>query len=98
VLIKGMRPEAKICVVANRAGGVAGEVSRADFERGIGAKINHTVAFDPKAAVAAAESAKPFMEVVKAPKILAQLNELAAGLLGAEEPPPQTFLQRILGK
>ena len=98
-LIRHIRDNARILVIVNRMGGVAGEVSRADFERGIGAKIAFAVPYDPKAAVAAAEHAKPFAEVARLPKTVNELRDLAAVLVGAEPATPQvSFMQRILGK
>ncbi len=99
-LIKAIRENARLFVIVNRMGGVAGEVSRADFERGIGAKIAYAIPFDAKAAVAAAERAKPLVEVARQPKTVSELHGLAVGLLGAEEKPasPPTLLRRILGK
>ena len=99
-LIRGMREKARLFVIVNRMGGVAGEVSCADFERGIGAKIAYAVPFDAKAAAAAAERAKPLVEVARQPKTVSELHDLAVGLLGAGDKPapPPTLLQRILGK
>jgi pilus assembly protein CpaE len=79
-------------------GGVAGEVGRADFERGIGGKIAYAVPYDAKAAIAAAEQAKPFVEVAKAGKAGKELEFLALGLAGAPAPPAQSLLKRILGR
>lgn len=99
-LIKGIRDNARLFVIVNRMGGVAGEVSRADFERGIGAKIAYAIPFDAKAAMAAAERAKPFVEVARQPKTVSELHGLAVGLVGAEDKSvsPPTLLQRIMGK
>jgi len=99
-LVTGIREDARIFVIVNRLGGVAGELGRADFERGVGAKLSYAVPFDPKAAIAAAENAKPFVEVARSPKTVAELHDLAVGLVGAEEraPAKSTFLQKMLGK
>jgi pilus assembly protein CpaE len=95
---KGLRGDAKTVVVANRVGGVSGEVGRVDFERGIGAKIDFSVPFDAKTAVAAAERAKPFIDVARDAKTAAALRELANELSGVEKPVRASLLRRVLGK
>lgn len=95
---KGLRGDAKTVVVANRVGGVSGEVGRVDFERGIGAKIDFTVPFDAKTAIAAAERAKPFVEVARDAKMASALRELASELSGIEKPAKASLLRRVLGK
>jgi pilus assembly protein CpaE len=97
-LIKGMRADANIAVIANRVGGIAGEVGRADFERGIGARIDFTVPFDPKAAAAAAERAKALVTVTRDAKTAAELKKLAVLLAGTTPAKKPSFMKRILRK
>ena len=97
-LVRNMRGEANTLVVANRVGGVAGEVGQPDFERGIGAKIAFSVPFDGKAAVAAAERAKALVEVARNSKTATELRNLAAGLAGGAERPKPSFIKRLIGK
>ena len=97
-LAKSQKGGAHALVIANRVGGVAGEISRADFERGIGAKIDVSVPFDVKAAVAAAERGKPLADVAHASATVAALRALAARLSGAPPPAKVSFLDRVLGK
>jgi pilus assembly protein CpaE len=102
-MIYAIRADADVRVIVNRMGGAAGEVSRPDFERGIGAKIAFAVQFDANAAMAAAERARPFVEVARQPKTQAQLQGLALGLAGEESfapapPSSASFLQRLMGK
>jgi pilus assembly protein CpaE len=82
-LIKNERGDAQTLIIANRVGGVAGEIGIADFERAIGSKVDHSIRFDKVAAVAAAESAKPLAEVAKTPQTQKSLRELTDALSGA---------------
>jgi pilus assembly protein CpaE len=97
-LVKHMRTDAKAFVVANRVGGTAGEIGRADFERGIGAKVDFSVPADAKGAMAAAERAKPFVEVARDAKGLAELRRLAGVLAGAGQIRKLSLFKRMLGK
>jgi pilus assembly protein CpaE len=97
-LIKGMRSDAKTMIVSNRVGGVCGEVGRAEFERGCGAPIDLCIPFDAKAAIAAAEHAKPLADVARAPKTVAGLRDLAFALAGGAAPAKPTLIARMLGK
>jgi pilus assembly protein CpaE len=97
-MLKGMHEEPKTIVVANRVGGVGGEVGIADFERGIGTKVAHSVPFDRAAAIAAAESAKPFAEVARNAKTLTALRTLSQALAGGEAPQAPSLFKRVLGR
>jgi pilus assembly protein CpaE len=99
-MITNAHGEAKAMIIANRVGGVAGEVAVSDFERGIGAKIAHLIPYDRQAAVAAAEAAKPLVEVAKNPKTVAALRGLALGFAGADvsRPSSSSLLKRVLGR
>ena len=89
---------AKTMIVANRVGGVAGEVAVSDFERGIGAKVTHLIPYDRPAAIAAAEGAKPLIDVARSPKTVAALRSLALSFSGGEAPAPTSLLKRVLGR
>ena len=91
---------AKTMVVANRVGGVAGEIAVRDFERGIGAKIAHSIPYDRAAAVAAAEGAKPLIDVARNPKTVAALRSFAQSFSDGVEAAPQStsLLKRVLGR
>ena len=97
-LIKGMRSDAKTFVIANRVGGITGEVSHADFERGSGAKIDFSIPFDAKAAIAAAERAKALVDVARTAKTATELRSLAIGLAGSASAPKKSLIKRMLGK
>jgi pilus assembly protein CpaE len=96
--LKGMPSEPNTIVIANRVGGVGGEVGLKDFERGIGVKISHVVPHDRSASIAAAESAKTLMEVTRNSKTLSALRALALDLAGVDDPAPTSLLKRVLGR
>ena len=97
-LFKAVRADGKTVVIANRVGGVSGEIGRVDFERGIGAKVDFSIPFDTKTAVAAAERAKAFVDVARDVKTASALRELANELSGIGRPAKASFLKRMLGK
>jgi pilus assembly protein CpaE len=99
-LIRSARADAQVLVVANKVGGVAGEIDRGDFERGVGAKIDFSIPFDAKAAQATAERARPFVEVAKAPKVLTELRLLAVQLagVGGHAEPKKPLVRRLMGQ
>ena len=98
-LVQGSAAKSKCVVVANRVGGVAGEIAVADFERGIEAKIAVSISSDAKAALLSAQLGKPFAEVAKAPKTIAELQTFVQALVGAETSVQTTsLLSRILRK
>ncbi len=97
-LIKMLHRDAKVTVIANRIGGIAGEVGRADFERGIGAKIDFAVPVDNKAATAAAERAKPLVTVSRNAATVSEINNFAQSLTGQVPAPKPSLVKRIIGK
>jgi Flp pilus assembly CpaE family ATPase len=94
--LRGARDRGEPIVVANRVGGFGGDVSTADFERGIGAKIRRLIPFDRASAVAAVGFAKPLAEVARNAKTAAAFRALAMDLSGAEPAAPPTLLERVL--
>jgi pilus assembly protein CpaE len=95
----GLRSEGEVLVVANRAGGVAGEVPQSEFERGIGVKLDVIAPFDPKAAAAAAEQGKPLLAAAPSGLAAPELRRLAGRISGEAAPAPQTsWLSRFLGR
>jgi pilus assembly protein CpaE len=99
-MIKALRGDAQPLIIANRVGGVPGEIGLADFERAIGAKVDYSIRFDKIAAVAAAEAAKPLAEVAKTPQTLKSLRELTDGLAGArlaEKAKPSSLFKGLFG-
>src|SRR5262249_29425202 len=61
-----------------------GEISRAEFERGLGSKIDLVVPFDIKAAMATARGGKALPAAAGSSKPAAELRRLAAQLSGAQ--------------
>lgn len=102
-MLRSLRPQGGVTVVANRAGGVAGEVPQGEFEKAIAAKIDLLVPYDAKAATTSAERAKPMAAVAAAGPLQDALRGLTAAL-GGDAPPAQpepekgSWLQRILGR
>jgi pilus assembly protein CpaE len=100
-LITGARGGAAAMVIANKVGGVGGEIGVTDFERAIGAKIDHSIRFDKAAAVAAAEGAKPMIEAAKLPQTVAALRAMTQALSGeaggGDKPPAKSLMKRVFG-
>lgn len=82
-MIGARRPQGEILVVANRVGGVTGEVPRAEFERAIGRPLDAVIPADERAAAAAAELAKPLLSAARAGPAATELRRLAERLTGA---------------
>jgi pilus assembly protein CpaE len=106
ILLRGLRPQGGVTTLASRVGGVSGEVPAAEFERGIGAKLDLEIPADAKAAVAAAEQARPLIAAAKASPAAEALRKLAHRLSDATPAasPAATaekagsLLQRLLGR
>ncbi|MDB5480319.1 MAG: pilus assembly protein CpaE [Caulobacteraceae bacterium] len=98
LLAKAQRPRVHTLVIANRVAGAAGEVGRADFERGIGAKIDVVVPLDAKAATTAAERGRTLAEAARNPPTLAALRSLAAAMTGATVATKSSLFERLLGR
>jgi pilus assembly protein CpaE len=81
-LIKGLKAGADIRIIANRVGGVGGEIGAVEFERAIAVKVSQTIRFDKTAATAAAESAKPLIAAAKTPPTLNALRAMVDALSG----------------
>lgn len=74
---KEMAPEARVSVVANRVDrGTKGQISKADFERGIESQITAQVPEDAKGAAASANTGKPLGVAAKRSPILAALRRI----------------------
>ena len=97
-MVGAMRPEARALVIANRVGGAPGEIGSADFERGIGGKIDFSISNDIKAAFAAAERGKAMIEVTRDTKNLAEFKRLAVTMSGTGDVRKVSIFKRLLGK
>jgi pilus assembly protein CpaE len=101
--LKALRTKGAVLVVANRVGAAAGELPQAEFVKGLGAPLAFAAPADDKAAEAAAEQAKPLLEVAGKTPFAAEFRKLAARLVGAEDAPPEaaepaSWLKRVLGR
>lgn len=101
--LKGSRSKGEVLLVANRLGGAAGELPPAEFAKGAGASLAFTLPADAKIAEAAAEQAKPLVEIAGKSPLGTELRALAARLAGAETAPaesaePGAWFKRILGR
>jgi len=103
-LLKGLGAKGELLVVANRVGGVAGEVPQPEFERGLGAGLQLLLPHDAKAAEAAAQEAKPLAVVARNAPLAVELRRLTDRLAGdvspAAAPAPEkpSWMKRILGR
>jgi pilus assembly protein CpaE len=103
-LLKTLKPQGSVLVVANRAGGAAGELPQAEFARALGGPLAVVAPADAKAAQAAAEQAKPLVETAGKAPLAAELRKLAARLAGDEAqaveaaPAAASLLKRFLGR
>ena len=102
-LLKAQGARGEILIVANRVGGVAGELPKDEFARGAGAPVAFAAPVESKAAQAAAEQAKPLVETAGRGPLGSEVRRLAARLAGAqagaaETPEPAAWLRRMLGR
>jgi pilus assembly protein CpaE len=77
--IQMLAPQARVTFIANHLGGREGGVSRAEFERALGRKLDYLVPDDLKAAAAAANGGKPIVAVTPNSKVAAPLKSVVAG-------------------
>ncbi len=98
LLAKAQRARVQTVVVANRVAGAAGEVGRADFEKGIGEKVDIVIPLDAKAAAAAAERGRTFAETARNPATITALRALATALSGAPAAAKPSLVNRLLGR
>ena len=98
LLAKAQRARVQTVVIANRVAGAAGEVGRADFERGIGEKVDIVIPLDAKAAATAAERGRTLSETARNPATLTALRSLAGALTGAPVVAKPSLVNRLLGR
>ena len=81
--IREAAPDTDLIVVANKtdAGG-KGEISMAEFERGIKMPVNHVLPWNPKVAAEAANAGKPLAEVAASSDIVRAVTRLSRAILG----------------
>jgi pilus assembly protein CpaE len=99
-LMAERRPDGRTVLVANRVGGVAGEVPRAEFERAGEARIDFSLPYDARAASASADEGKALAAVAE-PALAAEFARVLGSLVTVENPPEQraarSWLQRLVG-
>jgi Flp pilus assembly CpaE family ATPase len=97
-LLKTAVPQAGVSVCLNRVGaGGAGELARADFEKGAEISIDVSIPEDVKAFAASAAAGKPILKVASRSKAATGLRNLAGRLGGARvKNAPFPMLRRLL--
>ena len=84
-LIKESAPHARLKLIAGSSESTKPKISRADFEKSVGRKIDIEIPFEAKAVSAAANAGKPIGAVARSGKLAKALRDLAADLGGADE-------------
>ena len=95
---KNVTSTAAVKVVVNRFGAAKkGELSKEDFERGAGLKIDHMIPQEPGVAAISAGVGKPLAEVAKRSRLVTALRKLSSELSAVEDEPTKApFWQRFL--
>ncbi len=83
--LKTNAPHVKVLVVANKVQNGVAEISKADFETSIEAKIALSVPYDIKAASSAAKLGQTFAEANRSSKAAGAIRELAKIVMGSGE-------------
>ncbi len=73
-----------VTVVANRTGGKAESMNKADFQRTLGRAINHLIPEDRKAMKQAADSGKPLPVAAKSSRAVAEMRTIARKMAPAK--------------
>ncbi len=96
--IKKVTSTAAVKVVVNRFGAAKkGELSKEDFERGAGLKIDHMIPQETGVAAISAGVGKPLVEVAKRSRLVTALRKLSSELSAVEDEPTKApFWQRFL--
>ena len=98
-LIKESASHAKLKVAAGSSDGARPKISRADFEKSIGRKLDYELPFEAKTVAAGANAGKPISAVARSGKLTAALRQIAADLGGADDKKPaRKGLQDLLGR
>jgi len=85
-MLERAAPQAKLLVVANRAGRTDGGLSRAEFEKALGRKVDFILPEDAKSMAASVNRGKPLATVAKSSKFVAALRQLTRRLEGVDQP------------
>ncbi len=97
-MLERAAPQAKLVVAANRAGRTENCLSKPEFEKALGRKVDIVLPEDSKALAASVNRGKPLPVVAKSSKFVGSLRQLVRRLDGAEQPKPvQKTLLPFLG-
>jgi pilus assembly protein CpaE len=86
-MIERAAPQAKLLVVANRAGRTENGLSRPEFEKALGRRVDVVLPEDAKALATSVNRGKPLPSVAGSSKFVAGLRLLVGRLEGAEQKP-----------
>jgi pilus assembly protein CpaE len=84
-MLERAAPQAKLLVVANRAGRSDGGLNKAEFEKALGRKVDVILPEDAKALATSVNRGKPLATVAKSSKFVAALRQLTRRLEGGEQ-------------
>jgi pilus assembly protein CpaE len=87
-MLERAAPLAKLVVAANRAGRTENALSKAEFEKALGRKVDIVLPEDPKALAVSVNRGKPLPVVAKGSKFVGALRQLVRRLEGADQPSP----------
>ena len=87
-MLERAAPQAKLIVVANRAGRTENALSKAEFEKALGRKVDVVLPEDAKALATSVNRGKPLPVVAKGSKFVGCLRQLARRLDGVDQPKP----------
>jgi len=87
-MLERAAPQAKLIVAANRAGRVENGLSKAEFEKALGRKVDIVLPEDSKALAASVNRGKPLPVVAKTSKFVGGLRQIVRRLDGADQTKP----------
>ena len=87
-MLERAAPQAKLIVVANRAGRTENALSKVEFEKALGRTVDVVLPEDSKALATSVNRGKPLPVVAKGSKFVGSLRQLARRLDGADQPKP----------
>lgn len=85
-MLERTAPQAKLMVVANRAGRTENGLSKAEFEKALGRKVDIVLPEDNKALAASVNRGKPLAVVAKSSKFVTSLRQMVRRFEGADQP------------
>lgn len=87
-LIKEGAPHARLKLASCSSDAGKPKITRADFEKSVGRKIDYEIPFEPKSVTAGANAGKPLTAVARGGKLVKTLRQIATELGGAEDKKP----------